>query len=131
MLRQTISSTNFQLPPTIIRKTYEYLIYVHTSFHSPSHFSEGTQENRPNTFHGKLLSAHDIIYISRPAPRASGIANSHELRTRYREKERDGGVSPIFHLSVKMDVPCEIHPTQRRRREIDGTRRCGIDDRGA
>jgi len=120
------------LSPTVIRKTYEYhMIYVHTSFHSLSHFSGETQEkNRPNTFRGKLLSAHDIIYISRPAPRASGIANSHEPRTRHREKERDGGVSPIFHLSVKMDVPCEIHPTRRRRREIGGTRRCGIDDRG-
>lgn len=45
-----------------------------------SHPSGGTPENRPNTFRAELLSAHDIIYISRPAPRASRITNSHELR---------------------------------------------------
>lgn len=90
-------------------KTYEYSIYVCTyvvSFFPRSHLSGETQANRPNTFpRGELLSAHDTVYISRPAPRASGISNSHELRARDREQERDDGVSPIFHLSVKMDVP--------------------------
>ena len=39
-----------------------------------------------------------------------------------REQERDDSVSPIFHLSVKTDVSCDIHPvSSRRRHEIGGT----------